>query len=61
MALSSAAPLALGSWPAFAPILPLVLLIVRRAAAEHRFLHTHLPGCAEYAARVRYRLLPGIW
>jgi protein-S-isoprenylcysteine O-methyltransferase Ste14 len=54
-------PLALGSWWAFAPILPLVLLIARRAAAEDRFLHTHLPGYSEYAAQVRYRLLPGIW
>jgi protein-S-isoprenylcysteine O-methyltransferase Ste14 len=28
---------------------------------EDRTLHRELPGYAEYAGRVRYRLLPGIW
>jgi protein-S-isoprenylcysteine O-methyltransferase Ste14 len=54
-------PLALGSWWALVPVVPLVLSIARRAASEDRFLRTQLPGYAEYAARVRYRLLPRIW
>ncbi len=54
-------PLALGSWWALAPVIPLALVIGRRAATEDRFLRAQLPGYAAYAARVRYRLLPGIW
>lgn len=54
-------PLALGSRWALAPVLPVVFMIARRASYEDRFLRTHLPGYPEYAARVRYRLLPGVW
>jgi protein-S-isoprenylcysteine O-methyltransferase Ste14 len=32
-----------------------------RAALEDRMLRRDLPGYADYARRVRYRLLPGIW
>ena len=28
---------------------------------EDRTLRAELPGYAEYARRVRYRLLPGVW
>jgi protein-S-isoprenylcysteine O-methyltransferase Ste14 len=31
------------------------------AALEDRTLQAELPGYAEYAWRVRYRLLPGVW
>lgn len=54
-------PLILGStWGlAIAPLF-LVLLAVR-IRIEERTLITGLPGYADYAARVRYRLLPGLW
>ena len=53
--------LALGSWASFAIGLVFSLLIVRRVRFEDRFLHEHLAGYADYAQRVRYRLVPGAW
>jgi protein-S-isoprenylcysteine O-methyltransferase Ste14 len=38
-----------------------MLLLTVRTAAEDRFLHGHLEGYAAYAARVRARLVPGVW
>ncbi len=52
---------ALGSWLALAPIGLYLVLIIRRLVLEDRFLHAHLPGYRAYAARVRWRLLPGLW
>jgi protein-S-isoprenylcysteine O-methyltransferase Ste14 len=52
---------ALGSWWAMIPIAAYILLILRRAAVEDRFLQAKLEGYADYAQRVRFRLLPGIW
>ena len=46
---------------AFVPGNVLVGFAFRRVVVEDRFLAAHLPGYREYAARVRYRLLPGIW
>jgi protein-S-isoprenylcysteine O-methyltransferase Ste14 len=57
----AALPLALGSWWAFLPGSAIVLFGFRRLWIEDRFLAANLPGYREYAARVRYRLLPGIW
>jgi protein-S-isoprenylcysteine O-methyltransferase Ste14 len=54
-------PLALGSWWAFVSGSVLVGFGFRRVLVEDRFLVANLPGYREYAARVRYRLLPGIW
>jgi protein-S-isoprenylcysteine O-methyltransferase Ste14 len=56
-----ASVLALGSWLALVPALLYALLIVRRAALEDRYLRTELDGYAAFAARVRYRLIPGVW
>lgn len=53
--------LALGSWAAFAISLVYVGLILRRVRFEDAYLHEHLVGYREYAQRVRYRLLPGVW
>ncbi len=53
--------LVLGSWWAMAPMLVPFALILRRTILEDRFLHRELDGYAEYAKRVRYRLVPGIW
>lgn len=56
-----ASGVALGSWWAILPMGVLVMLMIRRTAIEDRFLHEHLPGYADYARQVRYRLLPGVW
>jgi protein-S-isoprenylcysteine O-methyltransferase Ste14 len=54
-------PLMLGStWSAYVALLVVILTIVR-TALEDRTLQRELPGYAEYARSVRYRLLPGIW
>ena len=55
------APLLLGSWwgVAMAPLFAVLFAI--RAGIEERALIAGLPGYADYAARVRYRLVPGIW
>ncbi len=57
-----ASGLALGSW------LSTVWLIVLsapglayRASTEDRVLQAELPGYRDYAARVRWRVLPGVW
>ena len=36
-------------------------VLVVRTAFEDRFLKRELDGYAEYARRVRYRLVPGVW
>ncbi len=54
-------PLLLGSASAFAPALLAVVGLVVRAALEDRMLHAELAGYADYAARVRFRLIPGVW
>jgi protein-S-isoprenylcysteine O-methyltransferase Ste14 len=41
-------------------VVPLALLILR-IRLEERVLRRELPGYREYAARVPYRLLPGVW
>lgn len=54
-------PLLLGSWwgVAIAPIFAVLFAI--RARIEERALIEGLPDYADYAARVRYRLVPGLW
>ncbi len=54
-------PLFLGSWWAFIPCGLIVVIFIIRTALEDRTLQEELPGYAEYAQRVRYRLLPGVW
>jgi protein-S-isoprenylcysteine O-methyltransferase Ste14 len=54
-------PMFLGSWWALIPGGLIVVIFVIRTALEDRTLREELPGYAEYAQRVRYRLLPGIW
>ena len=44
----------------FLAICPLPFLFYR-AIAEDRMLLTQLPGYRDYAARVRWRPLPGLW
>ena len=54
-------PLLLASDWAFVPTLIAVVLLVIRAVLEDRMLHAELTGYTEYAARVRFRLIPGVW
>jgi protein-S-isoprenylcysteine O-methyltransferase Ste14 len=56
-----AAPLALGSLWALIPAAITLCLFIGRTALEDRTLQDELDGYREYAARVRYRLLPGVW
>ena len=54
-------PVLLGSvWTAI-PIAVLELLIVIRTLLEDRMLQAELPGYAEYATKVRFRLIPRVW
>ena len=55
------AALLLGSWWGVAMSLLFAVLFAIRAGIEERTLTAGLPDYADYAARVRYRLLPGIW
>lgn len=59
--LAVAAPLALGALWALVPGALLVLTFVYRTWQEDRLLRAGLEGYAEYAGRVRYRLVPGVW
>jgi protein-S-isoprenylcysteine O-methyltransferase Ste14 len=54
-------PLFLGSWWAFIPCGLIIVIFIIRTALEDRTLQEELPGYAEYAQQVRYRLLPGVW
>jgi len=53
-------PLFLGSWWTFIPCGLIVGIFIIRTALEDQTLREELPGYAEYAQRVRYRLLPGV-
>lgn len=54
--------LALGSWLAETLLVILGMpLLFRRTIREDRLLHDKLPGYGDYASRVRWRVLPGIW
>ena len=54
-------PLALGSVYAIAPALLGCIGFVVRTALEDKVLTSGLNGYREYASKVRYRLLPGVW
>lgn len=54
-------PVLLGTWWAYVPTGLATLLLVVRTALEDRLLRRELAGYGEYAARVRFRLLPGVW
>ncbi len=56
-----AVPLLLGSWWAVPTSLLGAVLLWLRTRLEDQTLQRELPGYSEYARRVRYRLLPGVW
>jgi protein-S-isoprenylcysteine O-methyltransferase Ste14 len=53
--------LVFGSWPSIIPALVFVGLVVYRTLNEEKVLLAELEGYKEYAARVRYRFVPGVW
>jgi protein-S-isoprenylcysteine O-methyltransferase Ste14 len=56
-----ATPLLLASSWTWLPVLLAVLCLAIRTIPEDHMLRTELPGYAEYASRVRFRWVPGIW
>ena len=54
-------PLFLDSAWAFLPAVFLAVVLVIRTHLEDSTLQEELAGYREYARRVRYRLLPGVW
>jgi protein-S-isoprenylcysteine O-methyltransferase Ste14 len=53
--------LALGSWLSLLPLPAWIAFFLDRIRLEERVLAEELEGYRDYARRVRYRLLPGIW
>ena len=53
--------LALGSLWALLPVAGSIAILILRTSWEDAALQNELEGYRAYAARVRYRLLPGIW
>jgi protein-S-isoprenylcysteine O-methyltransferase Ste14 len=56
-----ASALALNSLLLILPTALFFVVGVIRTADEDRMLQKDLAGYADYAAKVRYRLLPGVW
>ena len=57
-----ASGVALGSWiSAVVLMIASLPFLLYRAIAEDRILRAELPGYADYAAGVRWRLFPGLW
>jgi protein-S-isoprenylcysteine O-methyltransferase Ste14 len=54
-------PLALGSYWGCLGLAFMLPFLVWRLLDEERLLARELPGYAAYQARVRYRLIPGLW
>jgi protein-S-isoprenylcysteine O-methyltransferase Ste14 len=58
----AASGVALGSWLAAALVVIFSLpFLLYRTITEDRILQVELAGYSNYAARVRWRLFPGIW
>jgi protein-S-isoprenylcysteine O-methyltransferase Ste14 len=51
----------LGSWWALIPGIAAAGCMTIRTALEDRTLQAELPGYRDYARKVRYRLVPGVW
>ncbi len=54
-------PLALGSWWGLLALVVVLPALIWRLLDEERFLRGNLQGYTEYAERVRYRLIPGVF
>jgi protein-S-isoprenylcysteine O-methyltransferase Ste14 len=55
------APIALGSWWGVLVVAVMMPALIWRLLDEEKFLTKNLPGYAAYKAKVRYRLIPGVW
>jgi protein-S-isoprenylcysteine O-methyltransferase Ste14 len=54
--------LALNSLVSIIPVIAIALpILIYRTMIEDQMLRDELAGYAEYAAKVRYRLIPGVW
>jgi protein-S-isoprenylcysteine O-methyltransferase Ste14 len=54
--------LALNSLVSIIPVIAIVLpIMIYRTMLEDQMLYNELAGYADYAAKVRYRLIPGVW
>ena len=60
-AFTLATPLILNSRWAFAPAVATAAITVLRTVLEDRTLYNELDGYADYARRVKYKLVPAIW
>ncbi len=56
-----ASPILLGAMWTFLPAVFWTIVTVIRTALEDRALQEKLEGYRDYAGRVRYRLVPGVW
>lgn len=56
-----ATPLLLDSIWAFLPVVFMTVVLVIRTRLEDMFLQDELEGYRDYARKVRFRLLPGLW
>jgi protein-S-isoprenylcysteine O-methyltransferase Ste14 len=54
-------PVLLGSLWALVPGIPAAVGIIFATSREDRILQAELPGYQDYAQKVRFRLVPGIW
>ena len=54
-------PAALGSAEGYIPAVAAALAIIARAVFEDRFLARGLAGYAQYARKVKFLLVPGLW
>jgi protein-S-isoprenylcysteine O-methyltransferase Ste14 len=54
-------PLAMGSYWALIPVAVGAMVILVRTVLEDRMLQNELDGYRDYASRVRYKLIPGVW
>jgi protein-S-isoprenylcysteine O-methyltransferase Ste14 len=60
--LARASGVALGSWLAAGFLIAITIpFLLYRVRNEDRVLQSQLDGYADYARRVRWRLLPGVW
>jgi protein-S-isoprenylcysteine O-methyltransferase Ste14 len=54
-------PLALGSYWGLLFVIPGLAVLATRILDEEKLLSLELTGYRDYAQRVHYRLVPGVW
>jgi len=53
--------MALNSLLSIIPAVIMVVVVARRTAIEDWMLQSELAGYSDYSAKVRFRLIPGVW